>query len=245
MALLQQGVAAHQRGLLTQARAAYEEVLRRQPSNFDALHLLGVVALQSRDPQKSVELIERALAVDPRAPVAHSNLGNAWNALGEPQRALTCYEEALALKPDYADAHFNRGVVLVALQRWSEAVEAFDRVLALQPRHAQAFYNRGNAQQALGLLPDAVASYDQALALQPAFADAHCNRGNALAALGRPEEALAGYDRSIADAAGSPRVEAAWRDLRRREVEALEQLERHLARVRTSRPPPASAAGTP
>jgi tetratricopeptide (TPR) repeat protein len=198
MALLQQAVAAHQRGLLTQARTAYEEVLRRQPTNFDALHLLGVVALQSGDPQKSVELIERAISVGPRSPVAHSNLGNAWNAQGQPQRALKSYEAALALKPDYADAHFNRGVVLVDLQRWSEALEAFDRVLALQPGHAQALYNRGNAQQALGLLHDAVASYDRALALQPAFADAHCNRGNALAALGQSEEALASYGRAAA-----------------------------------------------
>lgn len=57
----------------------------------------------------------------------------------------------------------------------------------------------------------------------------------------RRREALAGYDHQIARDAGDPLLRAAWSDLRRREAEAVEQLERHLDHIRR---PPASPAAT-
>lgn len=196
-ALLQQAVALHQRGQLTQAQAVYQEVLRLQPANFDALHLLGVIALQTKDLPRAIELIGQAIAIQPNAPVAHSNLGNAWGASGQPERALACYDRAVALKSDYTDAHYNRSVSLLALKRWDEAAQACSRVLALQPRHPQALYNQGNAYLGLRRWEDALSSYDQAIAVLPGFADAHCNRGNALDQLQRPQEALLSYERAI------------------------------------------------
>jgi len=44
-AKFQQGVALHQQGRLVEAESIYEGVLRQMPAHFDALHLLGVMAL--------------------------------------------------------------------------------------------------------------------------------------------------------------------------------------------------------
>lgn len=74
-------------------------------------------------------------------------------------------------------------------------------------------------------------------------------RADAVQALARERdrrrEALAGYDRHIAGTKGDPPLQAAWLDLKRREVEAVEQLERHLGRLRRSHPPPATADQRP
>ena len=64
--MLAQAVAAHRRGQLSAARAGYEAILRVAPEHFDALHLLGVIALQEMRTEEGVALIRRALGADPR-----------------------------------------------------------------------------------------------------------------------------------------------------------------------------------
>ena len=61
-ARFQAGLACHQRGQLTEARRVYEEVLEAAPTHFDALHLLGVLALQNNNPAEAAALIGKAIA---------------------------------------------------------------------------------------------------------------------------------------------------------------------------------------
>jgi hypothetical protein len=53
-AAFQQAIALHQQGLVDQAAALYEDILRSRPLHFDALHCLGVVASQRCDHQQAV-----------------------------------------------------------------------------------------------------------------------------------------------------------------------------------------------
>ena len=116
-AKLNQGAALHRQGKLADAERCYAEVLQRQPNHFDALHLLEVIAHQTRRTERAVELIKRAIGLNPKVAVAHSNLGNALMDLKRPAEALASYDKAIALKPDYAEAHYNRGNALMDLKR--------------------------------------------------------------------------------------------------------------------------------
>lgn len=81
------------------------------------------------------------------------------------------------------------------------------------------------------------ASYEAASRALPAGSLASPRRDAAHAPArerARRREALMGYDRQIADAAGDPRTHAARHELDRREVEAVEGVERHLTRIRHS-----------
>ena len=51
--LIQQGLALHLEGELSEARKLYEQVLEFQPNHFDALQLLGTIAGQTKDFQKA------------------------------------------------------------------------------------------------------------------------------------------------------------------------------------------------
>ena len=104
-AKLNQGMALHRQGKLADAERCYGEVLQRQPDHFDALHLLGVIARQTRRTERGVELIKRAIGLNPKVAAAHSNLGNALMDLKRPADALASYDKAIALKPDFAEAH--------------------------------------------------------------------------------------------------------------------------------------------
>src|SRR3989475_11478311 len=66
----------HQAGRLSEAEAAYGEILSIDPDNIDALHFLGVISHQRGEHGRAAELISRALSRNPSNPPAHNNLGN-------------------------------------------------------------------------------------------------------------------------------------------------------------------------
>jgi len=193
-----QGVALHQQGGFAEAEQIYRDVLQQDPKSFDATHLLGIIALQTRKPQQAVELIGKAIALNPAVPTAHCNLGSALTALQRHAEALASFDKAIALKADLADAHGNRAAALNALKQYEQAVASCDEALALKPDYPDAYNNRAHALNALMRHEDAVASCDQAIALRSNYPEAYNNRGNALNALGRHADAVASYDKAIA-----------------------------------------------
>src|SRR5262249_54299013 len=112
-AILSHAIAAHQGGDLGRAESLYHVVLRRDARQFDALHMLGVLAGQRRDFAKADRLIRQALNVDPK----------------RYDQALTAYHEALAIRPNYAEALKGVGNVLWALQSFDRALVAYDKAL--------------------------------------------------------------------------------------------------------------------
>jgi protein O-GlcNAc transferase len=107
-AKLKEAVAFHQQGKLADAERIYREILQRQPNHFDALHLLGVIAAQTRRTELTVELIGKAIGINAKVADAHSNRGVTLRDLTRFEEALASYDRALALKPDYADAYRPR-----------------------------------------------------------------------------------------------------------------------------------------
>jgi tetratricopeptide (TPR) repeat protein len=192
-----QGVALHQQGRFAEAELIYRDLLQQDPKSFEAIHLLGVLALQTRKPQQAVELIGKAIALNPAVPTAHCNLGSALTALQRHAEALASFDKAIALKADLADAHANRAAALNALNQYELALSSCDKALALKPDYAEAHNNRAHALNALKRHEEAVAGCDQAIALRPNYPEAHNNRGNALNALARHTDAVASYDKAI------------------------------------------------
>src|SRR6202044_2916603 len=166
-AKLQEAVTCHNQGQLQRAQRIYEEILRVEPRHFDALHLLGVIAAASADPSKALDLIDRAIQLNPGNPMAHNNRGAALLDLGLWEAALLSFDRAIGLKEDYAQAHYNRGNALKELKRWEAALTGFDRAIALEPDFAEAHSNRGFVLHELRRLDESLASCNRAIALKP------------------------------------------------------------------------------
>ncbi|MFN9834416.1 MAG: tetratricopeptide repeat protein [Phenylobacterium sp.] len=195
---LHRAFSLHQQGRLADAARLYEQILAAEPSNFDALHLLGLTAHQSGDHERAVELISAALRIDQTQPDACSNIGLALQALGRFSEALAFTDVAISLRPKSSSGHSNRGNILRDMKRLPEALASLDRAVALDPSDAIALNNRGNVLLDLGRLEEALAGFDRAIALRSGLVDAHLNRGNALAKLHRLEEALECIDGVLA-----------------------------------------------
>ncbi len=196
-ALLQQALALHQNGAHALAEELYREILGLRPRHFDAMQLLGTIALQTGRLEEGVEWLTQAVAVDPRQASLYSNLAFAFNALRRFGDGLASADRALALKPDFVDALNNRGNALAGLDRSVEALASFERVIALQGANAEAWNNRACVLRDLGRPLDAVQSCDRAIALRQDYADAWSNRGNAFSDLNQPIDAQASYQRAL------------------------------------------------
>ena len=196
-AKFQQALALHQRGQLALARTLYQEIVALQPRHFDALNLLGVMAIQIKDPRAALEWFDKAIEADPGNATAFYNRGLALQQLRQLDTALASYDRAVSIKPDYSDAHFNRGNLLRELQQFEAALASYERAIVSKPDHAEAYLNRGNVQRQLRRAAAALSSYDRAIAMRPEYGEAHANRGHALHDLKEYEAAIASYDRAL------------------------------------------------
>ena len=195
--LFKMAVAVHQRGQLQQAKAIYHDILRIKPRHFDALHLLGLIAIQSEDYVGAISLISKSLFIEPGQAVAHCNLGLALQKMQRLNESIEHYDQAVSLKNDYADAYCNRGVALKENQQFLEALASYDRAITLNPRYAVAHNNRANALKELNRFGEAIASYDIAIHINPYYAEAYSNRGVALMMSGQFTQAVSSFDKAI------------------------------------------------
>ncbi len=195
---LQRALQHHSGGELTAAEALYMQILRTDPDNPFALHLLGVAAHQTGKPEIAETHITRAIALKPDFAEAYCNLGNALQELGRFDEAMARYQEAIGIAPDFAEAHGNLGNALRHLGQHDHALASYRKAVEIDPRFAGAQGNLGDIYLERGQLDDAVTHYRHAVAAAPEFADAHGNLGNSLQALGRREEAVASYRNALA-----------------------------------------------
>jgi predicted O-linked N-acetylglucosamine transferase (SPINDLY family) len=205
--LFEQARAFHANGNLAEAEARYRKVLKKRPNHFEAWHMLGLCALNSRDWEAAARSLKRALLLDAQSAVVHSDLGIALKAQRRYYEALASFDRAVALQADFTDAFYNRANLLIELNRFTEAVAGYDRVLAINPQHLHAWKSRGNALHGLARYADAIASYDHALAIAPDDAGAWTNRGQMLRLLGRLDDALASSNRALSI---RPDIPEAW-----------------------------------
>src|SRR5438105_4073378 len=88
----------HQAGRLQAAEQIYRQVLALDPNHAEAQHLLGVIAHQTGRHEVAIELIEAAIRLHGTKVDYHSNLGEAYRALGKYPEAVACYQRALQIK---------------------------------------------------------------------------------------------------------------------------------------------------
>ncbi len=132
-ALLQEAKALHAAKRLAEAARGYGKVLELNPANFDATHMLGVIALQIGDAQQAIAFMSRAIELNPGHAQAQANLGTAYSLANRLEEAVRAYDRALALDPRFAGAFRNRGTMLQRMGRHDEAAESFKRLEELAP----------------------------------------------------------------------------------------------------------------
>ncbi len=197
-ALLNQAVAQHQGGRLDEAAAAYRQVLLQTPGQFDATHLLGVIALQRGDLGTAEKLIAEALKVKPRDPAALNNLGTTLLRAKRLEEAREQFERAVKAQPAFVDAQSNLGSALRQLGRVADSVAPLKRAFAGNAKSAEIADLLGASLLDTGDSRGAVSVFEAAVKARPRDAQCWLHLAIASQRAGNAKRALEAADESLA-----------------------------------------------
>lgn len=221
----------HQVGQKAAARDAYRALLAQAPSHFGALYASGLIELETGDATQALDLMSRAVAVNPGDAPAHFNRGAALHALARYEEAAASFATATRLDVTFYEAHESLGRVLQHLGQHEAAQDSYGKALSIRPT-AELFHERGIILQSLRRPLEALACLDAALALKPNKPDVLSNRAAVLHTLGRFEDSIASCDQAIAirpEFADAHNNRAVALHALKRPDEALESYDRAIA----------------
>ena len=189
-------------GRADEAAAICEQLLKLDPSNARAHHLLGVLLVGARQVEQAVRHFVQAVLAEPSVAAYHHSLARAHYAQGDHAAARAEIVRVIELDDSLAPAHYDLGVMCHFAGDHRAALIHYRRALALAPGLVRAWRNLGDCLAAQLDFDGAVAAFDEALAREPHNADTWVQRALALVGLGDSAQAETSYRKAIAVDAG-------------------------------------------
>jgi Flp pilus assembly protein TadD len=196
--LIKSGLEHHHAGRLHEAKTIYEQALKLDSRHPDALHLLGLTLLQSRDAIAATTLLEQATQAQPRNPAFHADLAQAYLASQRAADAHAAFQRAAKLDPRNPQFAVGAAICLALQGAAAEAERQLRKVSRRHPDYPLAWFNLGNVLRDQGRPQEAAEMYRHVIRLDPAFADAYNNLGSVLHKEDRFDDAERAYRRYVA-----------------------------------------------
>jgi tetratricopeptide (TPR) repeat protein len=162
---VQAGYTAYQSGDFALARTEYEQALREDVRNRDAL--LGIAAIESRSgrPGEAEGRYRRLLQADPRDADAHAGLLALRAGRVDPLQAESRIKTLISADPEASALHFSLGNQYARQGRWDEAQLAYAKAHASDPENPDFAFNRAVSLDRLRQPAAALEHYRLALEL--------------------------------------------------------------------------------
>jgi tetratricopeptide (TPR) repeat protein len=159
------GYAAYDAGDLAAARRGYQQALRSEPRNIDAL--LGMAAVEVRAGQYAAadRYYQQVLRLDPPNPYANAGMLALRNQQVNPVAAESRVKSLMAREPDAEALQFTLGNQYAQQGRWNEAQQAYFKALAADPKNPDFAYNLAVSLDHLRQVSPALQHYRLALKL--------------------------------------------------------------------------------
>lgn len=165
--MIENGLALYGARRFVEAERCFQTVLQQDPKHPDALHMMGLLAIEANQFSAAIDYMQRALQRLPRQPMYLNNLGNAMILAHKPADALRHLRKAIKLSPRYAEAHNNLGRAYRALGQADEARKCFARALAIEPEFIRAQAALGEMLVEIGDMQEAAQVFRTILARDP------------------------------------------------------------------------------
>ncbi len=186
---LQSAFSQHLSGNLKEAEKSYQNILKREPKNHEAMHLLGMVSYHRGKKKQAIKLIKNAISLNPSTPAYHNNLGEVYRSQHRYDDAIECYTRAINLDKNYINAYNNLGNVYYEQNDFDKAFAHYKHVVNIDPNHIEAYYNLGILSENLNKIENAESFYRTVLSKEPSHIDANYKLGILLSDQNRPSEA--------------------------------------------------------
>ena len=157
--------------------AETERIKRDIPQNSVGYEyfLQGVDQYSSNEFKSAIELLQKAVQIDPNYALAWAHLGRAYSANASFQfggrveylKAESAYERALSINPDEVQATIFLANLYTDTNRVEKAVPLLRKLLAANPNLAEAHWELGYTYRFAGMLDDSIRECELARELDP------------------------------------------------------------------------------
>ena len=194
--LLREAMLLQRSGRLSDAAAAYEQLLARWPDDPEGWYNLAVLQRQTRRFDAALASYQQALDRGVSRPEeVHLNRGVIYSDfLRQDDAALRELRRALALNPDYVPALANLANLESDLGQRDAALATYEKILAIDPGYHEALARYANLKAVSGPDDPLVARLRQALAA-PSVASA--DKTSLAFALGNVLDSCGAYDQAF------------------------------------------------
>jgi len=184
------------------ARQMFEEALALDPENATACTMLAWTYLMEvrsgwskspgRSMEQTVELAQKALALNDTLDATHSLLGHIYLDKRQYEKAIAEAERAVALNPNGADAHAHLGKTLNYVGRRKEAIALLKKAIRINPIPPNWYlFMLGQSYSFTGQYGEAIVMYKTVLQRNPDDLSALIGLAAVYSASGREEKARA------------------------------------------------------
>lgn len=182
-----------------EAVRAFEQAIRLEPGNEEAVYALGRLYYQQSRPEQAIVQFKRALALNPASHRAHDNLALSLQALNQNEEALRHYLAAIELvhknHPEYDWVYANLADFLM---KQGDNRRAFDLAVEAAQRNPGSGRNCYLAAKALFRLEKSDLSVRwllRAIELEPGYPEPHYLLGLIYRNRGKSGEAASEFGR--------------------------------------------------
>ncbi|MBT6277019.1 MAG: tetratricopeptide repeat protein, partial [Chromatiales bacterium] len=197
-ALLAAAVSAHESGQFDDAIATYQDVLKREPRNTDAMHFLGLAHDALGQRALGMPMLEKSVRLAPRSAAYRNNLAAVLLKGGEYHNAMEHARVALRLEPDLEAASVNLGIGLSRSGDAEAAQQQHRSTLQRNPQNLDARIGLASALVELDNVEEALAEVNKALAVAHDHSEALRISGQALRSSGKRTEAAQQIYKAVA-----------------------------------------------
>ncbi len=127
-----------------------EQLVKLLPGNAEVESNLGVALYFAGDKQKAIQVLRKAILLNPALFAPHLFSGLAWYSLSNPDAAVPELEKAVQLNGSDVIARTWLGYAYTDLGHYEAAIQEFQAVRQLNPDNIDALYALGQAYLEIG-----------------------------------------------------------------------------------------------
>ena len=118
--------------ILSETRKELERVLSVYSTNLKATTDLGILLSEGlKDYSNALDVLKRAVKLDPRSPNAWYNLGLVYKKTKVESKAIECFQRAISINKDFDPALYQLGVLNCKAKKYKEAYSFLSRYVAI------------------------------------------------------------------------------------------------------------------
>lgn len=179
------------------SRDYWTKCIKEHPEDIQCRLKLAELYSIVLDFEKSNELVNRVIEIDPQNPIAFFIKGvNIRDTKGDTALSLSYIQKAIDLDPEYFVA-IDMAAVMLANQKNELALSYYNRLIELEPNNFQTYYKMGMYHLGIDNYNAALESFTKSTQINPQDAESFFNMGFIHLDLGLLLEARNFFSKSI------------------------------------------------